>query len=143
MMAVSVDEGDEMPFVVHVEPRIHVEVEAERSLDAQLTAFRRVADELELTELEVHELALEDMSVDTQGMMMDQMGDDGASGLDEMLPDDDSELPDLDDPENTVLSMDDLLESDGDSDSDSQPATQTDELLDESDADDADGTVDE
>jgi len=92
MMAVSVDEGDEHPFVVHVLPRIHVEVEAERSLDAQMDAFERVVDELEQTTLEVHELELEEMSVDTQGMMMDAMGDDGPSSLEEMMPDDDSEL---------------------------------------------------
>ncbi|MDB9247420.1 hypothetical protein PN419_00160 [Halorubrum ezzemoulense] len=114
-MLMSMDE-DDMPWQVHLLPVIHVEVTGEGALDAQMDAMSEVADALAETDLTVEEVRLEDIHIDSQSVMREMMdgGDDGGE-LTDMVPDDDSDLPDMDDEE--VLTMDDLLnEADDDDD---------------------------
>ena len=89
------DDDGETAYVAHIAPLLHVEVEAESPVEAQLEAQRRVVDALEETDLEAEELSLEDLDIDHQTMM---------DGLFEALeepevPDEDSVGIDIDGPE--------------------------------------------
>ena len=91
--AMEVDESDEVPWAVHIEPLIHVEVDADDPLEAQMKAQKEVVEELGDTDLTVVELNLESLNVDEHGLLADMMGmGDDVLGIDDMVPDDDSDL---------------------------------------------------
>lgn len=95
-------DGDEHTWVAHLRPRIHVSIDADSALDAQMTALQQVAeqlgDALDDTEMLVHEIGTEDLEIDRQAMLRDAMSGDGPDSIADMVPPDDSELGDpLDD----------------------------------------------
>ena len=89
----EVDESDELPWAVHIEPLIRVEVNADGPLEAQMKAQKEVVEELGDTDLTVVELNLESLNVEERGLITEMMGmGDDVSGIDDMVPDDDSDL---------------------------------------------------
>ena len=91
--AMEVDESDEVPWAVHIEPLSRVEVNADGPLEAQMKAQQEVVEELGDTDLTVVELNLESLNVDEHGLLTDMMDmADDVSGIDDMVPDDDSDL---------------------------------------------------
>lgn len=88
------DDDGETAYVAHIAPLLHVEVEAESPVEAQLEAQRRVVDALEETDLEAEELSLEELTIDSQAMMDDLLG-----SMEPEVPDEDSVGIDIDGPE--------------------------------------------
>lgn len=100
MFMAEPDDSDD-PFVVHLRPLVHIEVDADGGAEAQLKAQRELLDAID-DAIDVHEIELDDLSIDNASVL-EEMLDGNVDETEMGMPPEDTDL-DVDEDEMTDLS---------------------------------------
>jgi len=111
------DEIEDVPYVVHLAPVFHVEVEAAGSLDAQAEAMKQLVSAIADADIDfdVEKVTLEDMAVDRHEMMK-QLTRGGEHGVPLESTDLDIDPEEMDEASDLGGLFDGVTEEAGDSD---------------------------